>query len=194
MGTPEKILGVWGFRDKIRGNAARAIQGLRQMGIQHIAMLTGDNSQTANAIASNLGIDMVFAELKPQDKLRIVRELSQKFGHVAMVGDGVNDAPALAEAQVGIAMGAIGTDVAMETADVVLMADDLEKLVVALQLARRTQKVVQQNLIFSAVVISSLVIGAVSGSFSLPIAILGHEISEFLVIGNGLRLLKMSFK
>ncbi len=191
VGTPEKILGVWGFRDKIRDNAARAIQRLRQMGIQHIAMLTGDNSQTANAIASNLGIDMVFAELKPQDKLRIVRELSQKFGHVAMVGDGVNDAPALAEAQVGIAMGAIGTDVAMETADVVLMADDLEKLVVALQLARRTQKVVQQNLIFSAIVISSLVVGAIIGSFSLPIAILGHELSEFLVIGNGLRLLKI---
>jgi P-type E1-E2 ATPase len=153
-------------------------------------MLTGDNARTAQAIAREVGVDEVYADLKPEDKVTKVRELAQRYGHVAMVGDGVNDAPALAEATVGVAMGAAGTDVALETADVALMADDLEKLVYALQLAHRNQSVVNQNLALSALVIGVLVIGAVTGVLTLPMAVLGHEISEFVVIGSGLRMLR----
>ena len=120
------------IRDNIRPNAARAIAALHAAGIQQVVMLTGDNERTAQAIAREVGIDEVYADLKPEDKAAQVRELAERYGHVAMVGDGVNDAPALAEATVGVAMGAAGTDVALETADVALMADDLEKLAYAL--------------------------------------------------------------
>jgi Cd2+/Zn2+-exporting ATPase len=153
-------------------------------------MLTGDNHRTARAIAREAGIDEVRAELKPEDKAASIRELQARHGHVLMVGDGVNDAPALAEAAVGVAMGAAGTDVALETADVALMADDLGKLVYALGLARRNAGIVRQNLVLSAVVITVLVAGAVAGAFTLPIAVIGHELSEFVVIANGLRMLR----
>ena len=185
--------GPWGLlaiRDNIRPNARQAIALLHAAGVRKVAMLTGDNARTAQAIARELGIDEVYADLKPEDKVVKVRDLAQRYGHVAMVGDGVNDAPALAEATVGVAMGAAGTDVALETADVALMGDDLEKLAYALQLAKRTQSVVNQNLALSTLVIGVLVVGAVGGWFSLPIAVLGHEISEFVVIGSGLRLLR----
>ena len=114
-------------------------------------MLTGDNERTARTIAQEAGVDAFYADLKPEDKVTKVRELAARYGHVAMVGDGVNDAPALAEATVGIAMGAAGTDVALETADVALMADDLGKLVYALNLAKRNQRVVGQNLALSII-------------------------------------------
>ena len=153
-------------------------------------MLTGDNPRTAHAIAAEAGVDEVFADLKPEDKAAKVRELTNTRGHVAMVGDGVNDAPALAEATVGVAMGAAGTDVALETADVALMADDLERLAYALRLAQRSQRVVRQNLALSILVIGVLVVGALAGAFNLPIAVLGHELSEFVVIGSGLRMLR----
>jgi heavy metal translocating P-type ATPase len=185
--------GPWALvaiRDNLRENATRAIAALHRVGVERVVMLTGDNERTARAIAREAGIDDVHADLKPEEKAVHVRELTRTVGHVAMVGDGVNDAPALAEATVGVAMGAAGTDVALETADVALMADDLEKLVYALDLARRNQAIVRQNLVLSAVVIGALVIGAVTGAFTLPIAVLGHEISEFIVIGNGLRMLR----
>ncbi len=190
VGDERAPWGLIALRDNLRPNARSAIEALHAAGVEKVAMLTGDNERTARAIAGELGIDEVYAELKPEDKVAKVRELSQRYGHVAMVGDGVNDAPALAEATVGVAMGAAGTDVALETADVALMADDLEKLAYGLRLARRNQSVVNQNLALAALVIGALVAGAVAGAFTLPIAVLGHEISEFVVIGSGLRMLR----
>ena len=190
IGTDESVWGWIAVRDRIRENARQSLAAMHELGIQRIVMLTGDNERTARAVASQLGIDEVRANLKPEDKLRVVRELRASSGHLAMVGDGVNDAPALAEASVGIAMGAAGTDVALETADVALMGDNLERLVYARQLATRTQRVVRQNLVLSVLVISVLVVGAVAGMFSLTAAVIGHEVSEFIVIGSGLRLLR----
>jgi Cd2+/Zn2+-exporting ATPase len=190
VGNESAAWGLIAIRDQIRPNARKAIDELHREGVRKVVMLTGDNERTAAAIAREAGIDEFYADLKPEDKVTRVRELSGRYGHVAMVGDGVNDAPALAEATVGVAMGAAGTDVALETADVVLMADDLERLVYALRLARRNRHVVNQNLALSAIVIAVLVIGAIAGVFSLPVAVLGHEISEFIVIGSGLRMLR----
>ena len=190
LGDESAPWGLLAIRDNIRPNARAAIAAMHAAGVEKVVMLTGDNARTAQAIARELGIDEVYADLKPEDKAAKVRELSERYGHVAMVGDGVNDAPALAEATVGVAMGAAGTDVALETADVALMADDLEKLAYALSLAKRNQKVVNQNLALSAVVIGTLVIGAVAGALTLPGAVLAHEISEFVVIGSGLRMLR----
>jgi Cd2+/Zn2+-exporting ATPase len=184
------ILGLIATRDRIRPNARDAITTLHEKGIERIVMLTGDNERTAQAIARELGIDEVYADLKPEDKVERVRELARQYARVGMVGDGVNDAPALAEASVGIAMGAAGTDVALETADVALMGDDLEALAYALDLARRNQVIVKQNLVLSAIVILGFALGGVAGIFSLPAAVVGHEMSEFVVIGNGLRMLK----
>jgi Cd2+/Zn2+-exporting ATPase len=178
------------IRDTVRPSARASIAALHRAGVEKVVMLTGDNARTARAIAADVGIDEVYANLTPQDKSDRVRELSQTYGHVAMVGDGVNDAPALAEATVGVAMGAAGTDVALETADVALMADDLGKLVYALSLAKRSQRVVRQNLALSVVVIAVLVTGAALGRFTLPMAVIGHELSEFVVIASGLRMLR----
>lgn len=190
IGDRQRAWALFAIRDNVRPNARAAVAALHDLGIEKVVMLTGDNRRTADAIAREVGVDEVHAELKPEDKVAHVRDLTSRYGHLVMVGDGVNDAPALAEATVGVAMGAAGTDVALETADVALMADDLEKLVYALRLARRNQALVRQNLALSVIVIGTLVVGALSGAFSLPIAVLGHEISEFVVIGNGLRMLR----
>lgn len=190
VGDEREPWGLIALRDSIRPNARTAIEALRRGGVEHVVMLTGDNERAAHAIAHEAGVDLVYADLKPEDKVERIRELTQQYGRVAMVGDGVNDAPALAEASIGIAMGAAGTDVALETADVALMSDDLDNLAYALRLAKRNQTVVRQNLALSALVVGTLVIGALLGAFSLPIAVLAHEISEFVVIGSGLRMLR----
>ena len=190
IGTEGTAWGLIAMRDTVRKNARAAIEGLRAQGVRRVVMLTGDNPRTAAAVAREVGLDEVYADLKPEDKAIRIRELTMQDGHVAMVGDGVNDAPALAEATVGVAMGAAGTDVALETADVALMADDLEKLVEAIRLARRNQQIVRQNLALSVVVIALLVVGAVTGRFTLPMAVFGHELSEFVVIASGLRMLR----
>jgi Cd2+/Zn2+-exporting ATPase len=185
--------GVWGLialRDRIRPVVREVIGQLRRQGIERVVMLTGDHIRTARHIAGEAGVDEVDSELAPEQKVERIGELAQTYGPVLMVGDGVNDAPALAAASVGVAMGAAGTDVALETADVALMADDLGKLVDALRLARRNQAVVRQNLTLSVVVITGLVVGALTGLLSLTTAVIDHEISEFLVIASGLRMLR----
>ncbi len=183
------LLGAVALADRARGYSREVIEELRRLRVSTV-MLTGDNERAALAIARDLGIDRVHAALKPEDKVAIVKELMATHRHVAMVGDGINDAPALATASVGIAMGAAGADVAMETADVVLMADDLGKVPFALRLARRSRRVLWENLAFSLVVIAIMVAGAVTGFLSLPVAVIGHELSEFAVVGNSLRMLK----
>ena len=189
VGASDAAWALIAIQDAIRPNAASTLQKLRDVGIERIVMLTGDNARTANAVARQLGFDEVHADLMPEDKATIIRDLAAHAG-VAMVGDGVNDAPALAEATVGVAMGAAGTDVALETADVALMADDLDKLVYAISLARRNQRVVRQNIGISVVVVGVLMIGAVAGVFTLPVAVIAHELSEFVVIASGLRMLR----
>ncbi len=152
-------------------------------------MLTGDNRRVAEAIAEQVGIDEVQADLLPEEKLATIRRLMAD-GPVAMVGDGVNDAPALATATLGVAMGAAGTDVALETADVVLMADDLTKLPYAIALSRRTRRTIVQNLAFSLSVIAILVTSALTVGIPLPLGVVGHEGSTIIVVLNGLRLLR----
>ncbi len=190
VGTAQHILGSIAVIDPLRPEVVDAIRELRRAGIEKIIMLTGDNRLAAEAIAARAGIDEVFAELSPEDKKHKVEVLDRQYGHVAMVGDGVNDAPALAAAHVGIAMGAAGTDVALETADVALMADDLSRLPYLIRFSRRNWTIIRQNLMLSVLVIGSLVVGAVAGVFSLPVAVLAHEVSEFVVIASGLRMLR----
>ncbi len=182
-------LGVVGVADTLRPNAAEFVQALRAEGIQKIIILTGDNRRVAEAVAAQVGADEVRAELLPPDKVTAIKALKQTYGKVAMVGDGVNDAPALASASIGIAMGAAGTDVALETADLVLMADDLSRVAYAMRLSRRARRVVAQNIIFSLSVIAVLVIGALGFNLALPLGVIGHEGSTIIVVLNGLRLL-----
>ncbi len=184
-----RLLGILGLADTPREEARAAIDHLHRLGVRKVVMLTGDNRRAAQAVADAVGVDEVRAELLPEDKLRLIKELEQQYGPVAMVGDGVNDAPALAAATVGVAMGGVGSDVAMETADVVLMADELEKVSEAIYLARRARSVVLQNLTFSVAVIAALAFFVFFGEMSLPLAVVGHEGSTILVAFNGLRLL-----
>ena len=165
------------------------IKALKATGIEHIVMLTGDNAKVAAKIAARAGVDEFHADLLPQDKVTVLKSLQNKYGPVAMVGDGVNDAPSLATADIGIAMGGAGTDVAIETADVVLMSDDLRKIPFSIGLARQARKVVWQNLTFSLSVIVLLVAGAFGAELALPLGVVGHEGSTVLVVLNGLRLL-----
>ena len=190
LGTDSSIQALFAISDPLRPEAADAIADLKRAGIERVVMLTGDNPLAAAAIAEQVGVDEVHAELSPEDKTRKVAELEARYGKVLMVGDGVNDAPALAAAHVGVAMGAAGTDVALETADVALMSDNLARLPYLIRFSRRTWSVVLQNLALSVVVIGSLIAGAVTGYFTLPIAVIAHEISEFVVIASGLRMLR----
>jgi len=177
------------LRDQIRPETKRAIATLKKAGVA-VAMLTGDQRQTAEAIAREAGIDLVYAELLPEDKVRKVKELREQYGYAVMVGDGVNDAPALATATVGIAMGAAGSDAALETAGVVLLKDDIGKIAEAITLGQRTARIVKQNMVFAIIVITMLIAANFSEGLALPLGVVGHEGSTILVILNGLRLLR----
>ncbi len=183
---PDSLLGALALQDQVRPEAARALRALHALGVR-VAMLTGDNRRTAEAVAKALGIDVVHADLKPDEKVRLVEQMGARDGHVAMVGDGINDAPALAAANVGIAMGAAGTDAAIEAADVALMADDLERVAYAVRLGRRARTISRQNITFSLLVLAVLVPSAVLGLLGVAMAVVAHEVSELLAVANGLR-------
>ncbi len=186
----ERAIGLVALRDSVRPEAREGIARLRALGVAHVVMLTGDAEPTARAVAAEVGIDEVHAGLLPEDKVGVVEALVRRYGHVAMVGDGVNDAPALAAATVGIAMGGAGTDVALESADVVLTSDDLLRVAYAVALGRRALVVVKQNLVVALSVIATLVVADLLGRISLPLGVVGHEGSTLLVTLNGLRLLR----
>ncbi|MDP2777533.1 MAG: heavy metal translocating P-type ATPase [Anaerolineales bacterium] len=182
-------IGLIALADTLRQEAASTMSTLKKIGVEHTIMLTGDNARSASAIAAEVGLTDFRADLMPEDKLTIIRELVKQYGQVAMIGDGVNDAPALANATVGIAMGGAGTDVALETADVALMGDDLSKLPFAVGLGRATRAIIQQNLFISLGVIAFLIVTSLTGIVSIGIAVIFHEGSTLVVVANALRLL-----
>jgi Cd2+/Zn2+-exporting ATPase len=183
-----RLFGWLAVADQVREDAALAVRRLRRLGVRHVVMLTGDNAKVAKAVAEQVGIREVYAGLLPEEKLAKIKQLTDQ-GTVAMVGDGVNDAPALAKAHVGIAMGAAGSDVAMETADVVLMSNRLDHLVNAFALARKSRRIVTQNLSFALAVVLVLAGFALLRGMPLTLGVVGHEGSTVLVCLNGLRLL-----
>jgi len=187
----DRWLGVIGVADTLRGNAKATLAGLKRIGIARIVMLTGDNQRVATAIGEECGIDLARGALMPDGKVAALREMA-KEGGVAMVGDGVNDAPALAAATVGVAMGGAGQDVALETADIVLMSDDLGKLPFTLGLARQASAVIRQNLVVSLSVSAVLIVASALGFTHISEAVVLHEGSTLLVVFNGLRLLRYS--
>lgn len=186
-----RVLGWFGVADEIRPHANEALRGLRAAGIRRVGVLSGDHATVARDVARPLDLDAddVYADLLPEDKVEHVRRWSES-GVVAYVGDGVNDAAALATAQVGIAMGAAGSDVALETADVALLSDDLRRLVEAIQLARAAKRVIRQNLGFALGIMAVMVVATLAGRLPLPLGVIGHEGGTLLVVANGLRLLR----
>jgi len=189
-GCEGEALGILSIGDTIRNEAPDAVKLLHASGIEKIIMLSGDNQRTASAIAAKTGIDEALGDLMPEDKVEKVRALIQQYQHVGMVGDGVNDAPALAMASVGIAMGAAGSDTAIETADIALMNDDLSRLAEAISLGKRTLRVIQFNVGFALVVKAVFLVLALFGHTSLWLAILADTGATLLVIANALRLLR----
>lgn len=190
LGTKTSIDGLIAVADQVRNSSRSIIQKLHQLGIKHTIMLTGDNEITGKAIGSSLGLTSTKAELLPQDKLTEIKKLKDKFRKVAMVGDGVNDAPALATANVGIAMGGAGTDAALETADIVLMADDLEKLPYTISLSRRTLTIIKQNISFALALKVVALLLVIPGWLTLWIAIFADMGATLLVVLNSMRLIK----
>ncbi|MCS1350595.1 heavy metal translocating P-type ATPase [Mechercharimyces sp. CAU 1602] len=190
VGTREQVDGMLALADRLRDESVTTVSQLHQAGIKELAMLTGDHEETANAIAKQVGIDGVYAELLPDEKVKQVKALTKKYGHVGMIGDGVNDAPALSTATVGIAMGAAGSDTALETADIVLMGDDLTRLPFAIRLGKKAMTVVKQNITFALVTKLLAVLLVFPGILTLWIAIAADMGATLLVTLNGMRLFR----
>jgi Cd2+/Zn2+-exporting ATPase len=188
----QHVVGMIALADTLRPEAAAAMTALSKIGVANTIMLTGDNANSAAAIAKEVGISDFRAELMPEEKLNVIRDLVKKYQAVGMIGDGVNDAPALANSTVGIAMGGAGTDVALETADVVLMGDDLSRLSFAVGLGRATRSIIVQNLVISMGVIALLLVASLTGFMSIGPAVVFHEGSTIVVVLNALRLLQFN--
>ncbi|HEX7140669.1 MAG TPA: heavy metal translocating P-type ATPase [Vicinamibacterales bacterium] len=185
-----EAIGIIALADRPREASRDTVDLLRRQGVESVVMLTGDNRSTANVIASALGVDEVRADLLPEDKVTAIEDLKRRYGSVAMVGDGVNDAPALATADIGIVMGAAGSDAALETADVALMADELLKIPYAFRLSRKTLRNIQANLAISVVMKAAFVVAAVAGVATLWMAVVADTGASVIVIANALRLLR----
>ncbi len=186
-----QLIGLLGLSDMAREGAKEAIARLRDIGISRVVMLTGDQRGAAEAIAREVGIDEVHAGLMPEDKLDLIRQMKADGAHVAMVGDGINDAPALAAADTSIAMGAAGSDVAIETADIALLKDDLGKIPEAMAISRATLGNMRQNLVIALVTVAGLLAGVFSGNVHMAGGMLIHQLSVLIVIANGMRLLRV---
>jgi Cd2+/Zn2+-exporting ATPase len=190
VGNDDHICGLFGVADGVRTGTDRVLQELRDLGVRELVMLTGDNVGTASSVAESIGLDTYEAELLPGEKVDAVATLREEYGNVAMVGDGVNDAPALATATTGIAMGAAGTDAAIETADIALMSDDLDKLPWLVRHSRRVLRVIRQNIFFALAVKAAFIALAAFGLATLWMAIAADMGASLLVVANGLRLLR----
>ena len=190
IGTLDTLYGIIAVADTLRENSQQAIKELRQLGISSIAMLTGDNKHTAQAIGEKLQLDKIYSSLLPQDKVTAIGELTGQFGSVAMIGEGVNDAPALASASIGIAMGTAGSDTALETADITLMNDDLTKIGYLIKLSRKTLRIIKQNIIFSIFIKILFVIATFAGVANLWMAVFADTGAALIVIANGMRLMR----
>ncbi|WP_371377203.1 heavy metal translocating P-type ATPase [Sporomusa aerivorans] len=190
IGSAQTIWGLIAVADTLRGNSENAIRELRQAGMKHIAMLTGDNSRVAASIAKTLNLDAYYSDLLPQGKVATVQKLTKEYGTVVMVGDGVNDAPALAAANIGVAMGVAGSDTALETADIALMADDLGKLAYVINLSRKTVAVIKQNIGFAVLIKVLFIVFTFFGFVDLWLAVLADMGSSILVTLNGMRLMQ----
>ena len=185
----EQVVALLAVADLLREESRAAVAGLKNNGIDRVVMLTGDNQETARAIAGQAGVDEFRSELLPENKVEAVKQLLQQYGKVAMVGDGVNDAPALAVSTVGIAMGSAGTDAALETADIALMSDDLSRLTYTIALSRKTLRIIKQNVAFSLIIKAAILLLVIPGWLTLWLAVVGDMGTSLLVTLNGLRLL-----
>jgi len=190
VGTESEALGIIGIADMVKDNAKVVISEIRNAGIEHTILLTGDNEQIGNAVSAAVGLDKAYTGLLPEQKVVEIRRLSEEYGEVAMVGDGINDAPALAAASIGIAMGRMGSDTALETADITLMSDDLARIPWALRLSRKARAIIFQNIAFSIVIKLVFLILASAGLATLWMAVFADMGVSLIVIFNGMRALR----